>query len=83
MGFISSLYKNKKDQAIEVGGTYHHIGDYNTIETARVISIKDDLTGIPHVRFMVTVDGETSHTGFEEVRTLGTVSFNEKYSAAY
>ncbi|WP_299373934.1 hypothetical protein [uncultured Kiloniella sp.] len=82
MSFVDSLYKFKRDSdEVKVGHKYRYVNPHRVVETAKVINVKKDTFGIPHVHFSISVDGDTS-TGFVDFRTLGLSSFSERYCQA-
>ena len=82
MSFVDSFIKFKRDaDEVKVGHMYRHVNAHRVVETAKVINVKEDTFGIPHVHFAISVDGDTS-TGFEDYRTLGISSFSERYCEA-
>jgi|GEM_PF-1377532 len=66
-------------QEVTVGSVFRNIRKGNIIETAKVLDIVPDPMGVPHVHYSVSI--ESSHRKcFEEQRTLGLVSFAERFS---
>ena len=61
MSFVDSLYKFKRDSdEVKVGHKYRYVNPHRVVETAKVINVKKDTFGIPHVHFSISVDGDTS-----------------------
>ncbi len=74
-----SLLRRRKGQ-IDVGAQFERVRDDLTVETAKVLSVKNDAMGIPHVRYALTIKKPQRPTPFREgPRLLGL----EAFSAAY
>ncbi len=72
--------RDSKLEEIQEGSTYRrYLADYS-IETAEVLTIKDDAFGIPHVRYDVMIgrssDSSLAHDG---TRILALETFAEKF----
>ena len=83
MGNIFRGHAEPETPVVDVrpGGTYIHRGAGNIVETAEVIDVGPDGSGIPHVRFKVLVErSKERHTHFEAVRTLNLQTFSETFS---
>ncbi|MFO0997415.1 MAG: hypothetical protein U1F33_12100 [Alphaproteobacteria bacterium] len=65
---------------VEVGHEFRHrrLGG-GVVETARVVGLLDDRSGIPHVRFMVSIQ-RINRTFEEGPRTLSLSSFLRHYN---
>lgn len=65
---------------VEVGHRFRHrrLGS-GVVETARVVGLLDDRSGIPHVRFMVSIQ-RVNRTVEDGPRTLSLSSFLRHYS---
>ncbi|MFD2207272.1 hypothetical protein [Kiloniella antarctica] len=82
MSFVDSFYKFRRESdEVKVGHKYRYVNPHRVIETAKVLTVKTDTFGIPHVHFAISVDGDSS-IGFEDFRTLGLSSFSERYCEA-
>ena len=78
---IEWLFRREpKFEAIQVGSIYRRYLADSTVETAEVLTIKDDLFGIPHVRFDVKI-GRSSDTrlAYDGTRILSLESFAEQF----
>ncbi|RDD63925.1 hypothetical protein [Ferruginivarius sediminum] len=65
-------------QPVAAGAVYRRLGADNTVETARVLSIGEDIQGIPHVRFRVSIRrAEIAYV--DEERILSQECFAERY----
>lgn len=63
-------------QAVRPGRVYRYTGSDNVVRIAKVIDVRPDALGIPHVRFEVRVGrGLGRPTYFEETRTLNLDAF--------
>ncbi len=79
---ISQWFKSGvRQQEVKIGGVFRNIRKGNIIETAKVLDIVPDCMGVPHVHFMVSV-GSLHQQCFEEQRTLGLATFEEKFPSA-
>jgi hypothetical protein len=65
---------------ISYGASFHRRRDHETVETARVIAVSDDATGIPHVYFNLSISGPRVQE--EERRTLSLEYFHRLYGQA-
>ena len=65
---------------VEIGHQFRHrrVGS-SVVETARVVGLADDRSGIPHVRFMVLIE-RANRTVEDGPRTLSLVSFLRYYN---
>lgn len=72
--------RDSKFEEIEAGSTYRRYLADNSIETAEVLTIKDDAFGIPHVRYAVRI-GRSSDSSLarDGSRFLSLESFAEKF----
>ena len=68
-------------QEVKVGGVFRNILRGDMVETAKVIDIVPDSMGVPHVHFMVSIRS-AHHECFKERRTLGLVTFSERFPSA-
>ncbi len=78
---IERLFRREpKFEAIQAGSTYRrYLADY-TVETAEVLTIKDDPFGIPHVRYVVMIGrASDSRLARDGTRILSLESFAERY----
>lgn len=65
--------------AIRAGSVYRRVRRDNTVETATVLSIRDDSFGIPHVRYRVCIGRADHHILEEGPRVLSLSCFAEHY----
>jgi hypothetical protein len=72
--------REPKSEEIQAGSTYRRYLADRTVETAEVLTIKDDAFGIPHVRFDVKIgrasDNCLAHDG---TRILSLETFAEQF----
>lgn len=69
--------------AVRPGRVYRYTGGDNVMRVAKVIDVKADSLGIPHVRFEVRVSrGLGRPTYFEESRTLTLDAFVTQFREA-
>ena len=78
---IEWLFRREpKFDAIQAGSTYRRYLADSTVETAEVLTIKDDPFGIPHVRYDVMIgrasDSRLAHDG---TRILSLETFAEQF----
>jgi hypothetical protein len=66
------LTRSKLDPSVAEGQLYRRSRPGSAVETARVISVRADEAGIPHVRFALQAERPDSS---EEQRTLALASF--------
>jgi hypothetical protein len=73
------LSRATESRSVQIGGIYRHRPAGTAIETAEVIGLLDDRSGIPHVRFMVRIERQyrSVHDG---PRTLSVTSFLKYYN---
>ena len=65
------------------GGVYRSTGSDNVVRVARVIDVRPDAQGIPHVRFVVRVGRRLDRPSyFEESRTLTFEAFVSQFREA-
>ena len=69
--------KRHKMPEIATGATYSRPRPDNVLETAKVIAIRPDLAGIPHVRFNLHI--QAGKHVMDEERTLSVYSFSESF----
>ncbi|WP_207478852.1 hypothetical protein [Arenibaculum pallidiluteum] len=69
------LKRSKENDAVAEGQIYRRYRPGQT-ETARVISIRPDEAGIPHVRYALQFDRPDTT---EELRTLALTSFSQLF----
>lgn len=69
------LMRSQKGPEIAAGATYCRHRPDNVVEIAKVIAIRQDLAGIPHVRFNLQI--ESGMHVMEEERTLSLSRFSE------
>ncbi len=75
--FVSS----DKQREIQEGALFQRTHAHNLIETARVLSVREDLFGIPHVKYEVKFDRsrENGHS-FDGPRVLALSVFAENFN---
>lgn len=77
-----SLFKRSKPAQTPVPGSIYQRVIFNSIETARVLSVTDDGFPVPHVRFVALndlMDGPGRPGAKVGVRTLTVDSFTRLY----
>jgi hypothetical protein len=47
----SHFFGNTEKLAVEIGGTFSRSHELNIMETAEIVALCDDHSGVPHVRF--------------------------------
>lgn len=72
------LRRSHKTPEIATGATYCRSRADNVLETAKVLAIRPDLAGIPHVRFNLHI--ETGKQVMDEERTLSLSRFSECFT---
>ena len=70
-----------RQQEVKVGAVFRKNLRGNIVEIAEVIDIVPDSIGIPHVHFVVSIQGAHRQC-FREPRTLGLAAFSEMFSVA-
>ena len=76
----TKVFKQRSDQeTIQAGAVYRRIRRDNTVETATVLSIREDSMGIPHVRYRVSFGRADRHIFEEGPRVLSLACFKEQY----
>ncbi len=79
---IGQWFKSgSRRQEVKVGGVFRNILRGSIVETAKVIDIVPDSTGVPHVHFTVSIRS-AYHECFQENRTLGLTTFSERFPSA-
>lgn len=78
---IERLFRREpKFKAIQAGSIYRRYLADNTVETAEVLTIKDDPFGIPHVRYDVMIGrASDAHLAHDGTRILSLESFAEQF----
>jgi len=71
--------KCEQGPELEPGATFRNVRPGNLVETAKVLAIKADDQGIPHVRFDVTVDTASKIRLVEGRRILSLASFTQQF----
>lgn len=71
------IRRSPKAPEVTAGDTYCRSRPDNTVETAKVIAIRPDLAGIPHVRFNLHI--EAGKHIMDEERTLSLSCFSESF----
>lgn len=74
-----ALLRRRKKQ-VDVGAQFERVHADRTVETAKVLSVKNDSLGIPHVRYALTIKRPQRPAPFREGPRLLAL---EAFSAAY
>ena len=62
----TKIFKREPEfDTIRAGSVYRRVRRDNTVETATVLTVRDDSLGIPHVRYRVSIGRADNHV-FEE-----------------
>ena len=80
LGAALDVFKSRRRNAnaIAPGAVYRHATKTQAVETARVLDVSMDTTGIAHVRFHVHISrGDT--TFVDEERILALESFRDRF----
>ena len=67
-------------ELIKAGGVFRYRGNDEYVETAQVLAITSDATGIPHVRYQVLIEGPNMGRSIEGPRMLNLRTFVERFS---
>jgi hypothetical protein len=67
-------------ELIKAGGVFRYRGNDGYVETAQVLGISSDATGIPHVRYQVLIERPNMGRLVEGPRMLNLRSFLERFS---
>jgi hypothetical protein len=67
-------------ELIKAGGVFRYRGPENLVETAQVLGITSDATGIPHVRYQVMIERPYLGRMIDGPRILNLRSFVERFS---
>lgn len=67
-------------ELIKAGGVFRYRGNDDYVETAQVLGITSDATGIPHVRYQVLVERPNMGRSIEGPRLLNLRTFIERFS---
>ncbi|HET8726477.1 MAG TPA: hypothetical protein VFO41_03110 [Alphaproteobacteria bacterium] len=71
------LKRLQKAPEVAAGAIYSRSRPNNVVETAKVIAIRSDMAGIPHVRFNLHIEAGKNVT--DEERTLSLTCFSESF----
>ena len=77
--------KTRNDTAADLvceGSVFRVAREGNMVETATVLSIDDNLFGIPHVRYRVSIGRSDNYVLEEGPRVLALTCFAEHYNLA-
>lgn len=74
-----SIWKSRKAQDIVEGSAYCRSHPDYVVETARVLAIRQDSLGIPHVRYMVSYQRRTQKVLEDGPRILSLAAFASHY----
>lgn len=78
---VSNWFRTgSRRQDVKIGSVFRNIRKGNIIETAKVLDIVPDSMGVPHVHYSVSIQSAHQEC-FEEHRTLGLVTFAERFSS--
>ncbi len=74
------MFKRTRSPAeIRTGSVYEFTHDnYNMVEVAEVLAVRDDAFGIPHVRFQITYRG-AAREDCQGIRVLALKAFAEHF----
>lgn len=75
---LDILGLKRRQTPVTAGSVYSHRTDGATTETAKVLSVGKDRTGIAHVWFRVTIQRD-DQTFVDEVRVLSAQSFLSRF----
>lgn len=67
-------------ELIKAGGVFRYRGPEDHVETAEVLGITSDATGIPHVRYQVMIEQPLLGRLVEGPRMLNLRSFVERFN---
>lgn len=67
-------------ELIKAGGVFRFRGNDGYAETAQVLGISSDATGIPHVRYQVLIERPNMGRSIEGPRLLNLRTFVERFS---
>jgi len=74
-----SIWKSRKAQDIIEGEAYRRTHPDYVVETARVLAIRQDAFGIPHVRYMVRYERRAQKVLEDGPRILSLAAFASHY----
>jgi hypothetical protein len=72
--------RGQEIELIKAGGVFRYRGHDDYVETAQVLGITSDATGIPHVRYQVMIERPNMGRLMEGPRILNLRSFIERFS---
>lgn len=75
---LDILGRRYRRQPVIPGAVYRRLAADDTVETARVLSVGEDIQGIPHVRFRVSIR-RADIAYVDEERILSEACFAERY----
>lgn len=77
----SNIFARRGDQVemIRAGGIFRYRGPENLVETATVIGVSSDATGIPHVRYNVLIERPFLGRMADGPRILNIHTFMERF----
>ncbi len=76
----TKIFKREPEfDTIPAGSVYRRVRRDNTVETATVLTVRDDSLGIPHVRYRVSIGRADNHVFEEGPRVLSLSCFAEHY----
>lgn len=71
--------KSAGSEGIRAGSVFRRVRPDNTVETATVLSIREDCLGIPHVRYEFTIGRADKHVFEQGPRVLSLACFAEHF----
>ena len=71
--------KCERGPELQPGATFRNVRPGNLVETAKVLAVKADDQGIPHVRFDMTVVTASKIQLVEGRRILSVASFTQQF----
>jgi hypothetical protein len=72
--------RGQEIELIKAGGVFRYRGNDDYVETAQVLGISSDATGIPHVRYQVLIERPNMGRSIEGPRLLNLRTFVERFS---
>jgi hypothetical protein len=77
----TKMFKKERDRdTIRAGSVYRRVHRDNTVETAKVIAVRDDSLGIPHVRYQFSIGRSDRHVMEQGPRVLSLSCFAEHFN---
>jgi hypothetical protein len=79
--FLTAVFKGQKPAEVKPGDRYQRPHGKGLMETATVLDLRTDTSGIPHVRFQVRFEREASEHIETGLRMLALAAFRSTYCA--